>query len=250
MYARVEVGFWDYGSDYPLGSLKGMTSEWLQRYQQGAEDGRRIDELVRYVETERKMLSVELHDGLAQEMATLWMHLHTAPQTAEPMPEVIERCLAVVQRMYQELRCRMHDLRSPILEGVLLTEALEALTRRTLCNNDLKVVLRCCGALDAADHTLSLVVYRVFQEALRNVVNHSRARVCTMELKRTGDELEGCVRDDGVGFEHEKVMAKERLGMRGMKDRCELLGGKLHVDSQPGEGTTVWFTLPWAMAHQ
>lgn len=191
------------------------------------------------------MLSVELHDGLAQELATLWIYLHTGRQKTEPMPGLIERCLSVVERMSQELRTRMQELRSPILEGVLMTEALEGLTQRLARENNVQVVLHLDQEVDEADHTVSLIAYRVFQEALRNVVNHSEAKLCLVQLQRTAESLEGSVSDDGVGFDMDIAGAKGRLGLRGMRDRCELVGGQLEIVSQPGEGTKVKLVLPW-----
>lgn len=239
--------------------MRGRTILWVQlsvaripleegghRIVRAVQESSRIEELVEFQETERKMLSVELHDGLAQELATLWIYLHTGKQKAEPTPGLIERCLSVVERMSQELRTRMQELRSPILEGVLLTEALERLTQRASRDHGIQVVLQLQEELDQAEHTVSLIVYRVVQEAMRNVVNHSGARRCLVHLKRVADKVEGSIADDGSGFDIDAAAAKGRLGMRGMKDRCELVGGQLDVLSRPGNGTEIRFVLPWA----
>lgn len=238
--------------------MRGRTVLWVQlsvarialqgggcRMVRAVQESSRLEELVEFQETERKMLSIELHDGLAQELATLWIYLHTGRQKAQAMPELVDRCLAVVERMSQELRARMQELRSPILEGVLLTEALERLTQRVARESGVKVLLRVDQQLEAADQTISLIVYRVIQEALRNVTTHSGAHGCLVEVKRASDWVGGTVRDDGRGFDVEAAARRGRLGLVGMRERCELVGGRLEITSKPDSGTVVAFSLPW-----
>lgn len=214
------------------------------RIVRAVQESSRVEELVEFQENERKLLSIELHDGLAQEVATLWIYLQTSHLQHSPA-ELRERCLQVVDRMGQELRRRMKDLRSPVLEGALLPDALRGLAASLEGEKKLIVHLQLDDGLEEADHTVSLLVYRIVQEATRNVVNHARAARCKIVLQRQGERLIGEVADDGQGFDPTTARARERLGLRGMMDRCELVGGSLKIGSLAGQGTTIAFDLPW-----
>lgn len=239
--------------------VRGRTVLWAQlsvaripvaeggfRIVRAIQESSRLEEMVEFQETERKILSMELHDGLAQELATLWIYLHTGRHQEQPHQVLLERCLSVVERASKELRNRMRDLRSPVLEGVLLTDAIESLAARVFSENGLVVELDLGPDLAQCEHTNSLIIYRVVQEAMRNIIRHSEAKTCWVSLCRRGPELVGSVRDDGRGFDLEAARAKGRLGMRGMADRCGLVGGSLSVHSREGHGTTVCFKIPWA----
>lgn len=220
------------------------TSDGGSRIIRAVQECSRVEELVKFQENERKLLSVELHDGLAQEVATLWIHLQTS-HLARSSTELRDRCLQVVERMGQELRRRMKELRSPVLEGALLSEALQGLAAQNEREKGLRIHLQLDAQLDQADHTVCLLVYRIVQEAARNVAQHAETSECRVMLERRGDQLVGRVADQGRGFETSTAKTTERMGLRGMTDRCELVGGQLSVRSRPGEGTTIAFELPW-----
>lgn len=220
------------------------TSEGEVRFVRAVQESSRVEELVEFQENERKLLSIELHDGLAQDVATLWIYLQTGHLQRSPA-ELREKCLQVVDRMGRELRGRMKELRSPVLEGMLLTEALQGLAAQAEREKGLKTHLQLGQELEQADHTISLLVYRIVQEATRNVASHARATECWVALRREGSRLLGQVRDNGQGFDVRSSGARGRLGLRGMMDRCELVGGALNIVSSAGEGTVIEFELPW-----
>lgn len=239
--------------------VRGRTVLWAQlsvariptleggfRIVRALQESSRVEDLVDFQETERKMLSLELHDGLAQDLATLWIYLHTGKQQEQPLPSLLDRCLNVVERASKELRNRMRDLRSPILEGTLLVEAIESLASRVSNENGLTVDLELGQDLAQCDNTNSLLLYRVIQEALRNAVNHSGTKKCWVCLHKRDQMLVGSVRDEGSGFDLDSARAKGRLGLRGMADRCELVGGSLSIHSRVGSGTVLEFVIPWA----
>lgn len=238
--------------------MRGRTVVWAQvsvaliprgdgssRIVRAVQESSRLEELIEFQETERKLLSVELHDSLAQDLATLWIYLQTGRQQIQPTPDFLELCLGVVSRATTDLRNRMRDLRSPILEGTLLGDAIKTLVARVTSEKGLDIDLTLSAELDESGPTVALVVYRLVQEALRNVVNHARATHCRVKLARVADNVVGSVQDDGQGFDVQVASEKGRLGMRGMRDRCELTGGHLTVTSAVGTGTTVAFSVPW-----
>jgi len=236
--------------------MRGRTVVWVQlsvarieskegdhRLVRAIQEASQVEELVAFQETERKMLSMELHDGLAQDLATLWIYLQTGRHKLEPAPVLMDRCLQVVEKMSDELRRRMKDLRSPILEGTALSVALESLATRSKRENGIPVTLVLDNEIDLVDQTVGLLVYRVVQEALRNVAEHSGASQCRVELGRDTNRLFGLIADDGVGFEPTEAAAKGRLGLLGMRDRCEMVGGSLELETQIGAGTVIRFEV-------
>jgi len=86
-------------------------------------------------------------------------------------------------------------------------------------------------------------VYRVAQEAVTNVVNHARAKNLTIRLEFTEGKVSLIVRDDGTGFDTEKNHKSRQFGLTGMRERAELVGGQLSVESKPDMGTMVQFTV-------
>jgi signal transduction histidine kinase len=88
------------------------------------------------------------------------------------------------------------------------------------------------------------IVYYVLREGFMNIVRHSHASRANVGLNQRNGELRGWIKDDGVGFEVASSLNGHRLGLRGMRERIEKAGGELQIQSSPGSGTTVSFTLP------
>ena len=86
--------------------------------------------------------------------------------------------------------------------------------------------------------------YRIAQEALTNVLRHAKAHHVGVVLERRGEKVVAIIEDDGLGFDVEEAMRCERLGLLGMRERAEMLGGKLTIESAPGTGTSVYVEVP------
>ena len=95
---------------------------------------------------------------------------------------------------------------------------------------------------------MEIACFRVVQETLTNVIRHAGAKVVTVKLEVTPEQVRIEVRDDGCGFDPSAALSavagRRRLGLAGMRERMDLLGGELEIDSAPGRGTTVVATLP------
>ena len=92
-------------------------------------------------------------------------------------------------------------------------------------------------------------LYRIVQEALTNVVRHAKATRADVLLERQGDRVITIVEDDGVGFDLAAAMRNGRLGLVGVQERAEMLGGALVVESAPGAGTTLFVEVPYDHSH-
>lgn len=198
-----------------------------------------LEEMARCQEMERKLLSYDLHDGLAQDLAALWMHL----QANKAPAKFRMRALALVERMARELERTMRELQRPVHDGVDLHRALSELLATYEAEDalDLQLVLIGLG-LQYVTGVPALFTYRIVQEALRNAVRRGAARQTRVILEVKGEELWGQVEDDGRGFEPHRT--RPGYGLTAMRERCRLLAGEFKVKSRPGHGTVLRFRLP------
>ena len=101
---------------------------------------------------------------------------------------------------------------------------------------------------DDISNTLKTVVYRLTQEAMNNIAKHSQADLIRLSLKRMENEIQLVVKDNGMGFDLEKILSSEGskrgLGLSSMRERTELSGGKFMIESTPGKGTTLKASWP------
>lgn len=202
-----------------------------------------LEDLVRFQETERRLLSYDLHDGLAQDLAALWCHVQMQPSSIEEGEQLRVRALALVRRMADELRRKLVDLQSPVLEGVELSSALAALTDRVHEQDGLPVRLAMTDSVGKLVGVPALFLYRIVQEGLRNAARHADAKHVEVRLWIEGNLLHGEIVDDGRGFDSKQVNSN-RFGLVGMRDRCSLLGGEMVIESGVGMGTRLSFSFP------
>ncbi len=140
------------------------------------------------------------------------------------------------------------DLRPAALDELGLVAAIEALVDRTTAGSEIDIVtgfelVRSSGNPSTRlDPELENTIYRLVQEALRNVVKHAAARSVELRVRQEGQRIEIMVRDDGRGFERGDPGAG--FGLVGMRERTALFGGEIAVSSRLGEGTTVRARLP------
>lgn len=193
-------------------------------------------------DAERRRLSLELHDEFGQTLGALEVGLARIEgiATDQGVRESSLRLRALVRGAAQDLRRLAHGLHPRVLEDYGLRPALERLISDTRSFSGVRVLLAVdeCGMPQAH----GLAVYRVVQEALSNAVRHSGASAVRIEVVRTGSRVTGSVEDDGCGFAVEQ-MSLNGLGVRGMRERIEQLGGLFEIVSRVREGTTVSFEL-------
>ena len=207
--------------------------------------------LLEVQEEERRHLARELHDEFGQLLATITLHLHAAKGLAGEVARAsLEECMALLQRAGEQVRGLALDLRPTMLESSGLDATLRWLAeqhqRRT--GIDVEVV----GHSNGVSGEVAIACFRVAQEALTNVVRHARAQHVWLELSKSESTLELVVRDDGVGFDAtrtgERVPQSAHLGLLGMNERVQILGGSLEVNSQPGRGTRIRASFPLVAA--
>ena len=132
-----------------------------------------------------------------------------------------------------------------MLDDLGLIPALEWQAREISRRSGIKVKVTAEKVPDSLPDAVRTSVYRVVQEALHNVAQHSGARSATVTVRQMGESLLLIVEDDGGGFDPERTRG---LGLLGMEERVKQIGGRLEIQSQPGKGTVLRVTLPVAVA--
>lgn len=199
-------------------------------------------------------VAYDLHDGAAQKL--LWSRnalalLASDPERAPADAEVLEDLRLVVAAAFEDVRHVMARLNVTADAderslAELLAEEAELLTRRTGVAVELELAQELPPTIDP---TVTLASYRLVQEAMTNAVRHGAASRLRVAAAVHGDRLSLLVEDDGTGFDAAEVLARpaERasgLGLRGMRERVSLLGGRLAIESTPGAGSSIRAELP------
>lgn len=198
-------------------------------------------------EEERRHLSRELHDEFGQLLASITLHLHAAKGAAGPSAQAsLDETIALLQRAGAQVRTLALELRPTMLETGGLESALKWLAQQHQQRTG--IVTEVVGHVTDVSGDLAIACFRVVQEALTNVVRHARAQHVWIELNQHEGSLELVVRDDGVGFDVtrtiERAASGGNLGLLGMRERVEILGGRLKIESRVGEGTRICIALP------
>ncbi|MEO3842610.1 HAMP domain-containing sensor histidine kinase [Streptomyces sp. B22F1] len=192
-------------------------------------------------EAERRRIAQELHDEVGQSMTTVLLELKRAAERApDSLREDLRRAQETTRESLEEVRRLARRLRPGVLEDLGLVSALTALGTDLAGHTGMRMERRLDAELPALDPDVELVLYRVAQAALTNVVRHAAADRVELSLVRTGAAVELRVADDGRGV----GATREGAGIRGMRERALLVGAALDVTRAPGGGTQVVLTVP------
>lgn len=198
--------------------------------------------LVNAQEEERKNLSRELHDHVAQVLTGLRMELGRIERTAPAMRSGVAECKRLVDDMFQTVRSLALGLRPSMLDDFGLQAALEWHVRDCMKRFAINVDLRMDGDFDALPDKHRTCVYRIVQEAMTNCVRHANATNIHVEVNTDGRQLQVCVRDDGRGLD--QTRNRQGFGLRGIDERVRELHGTMTIASSQREGTMVLVRVP------
>jgi signal transduction histidine kinase len=215
-----------------------------------AENARKdlANRLIHAQETERTRIARELHDDVGQQLAILRIEMMRAgePVSGSPdkrHPSVTELCDSV-KIIADKISHMSHQLHSSELEFLGLKVAVQSACRQSAERYGIKIECICDEVPAKIDGIVSLCLFRVVQEALHNVAKHSGAANIEVRLKAAPDELTLAVIDDGHGFDVEQARLATGLGLIGMRERIQLIGGHFEVSSEPGHGTRIRVRAP------
>ncbi|HEX5505033.1 MAG TPA: GAF domain-containing protein [Thermomicrobiales bacterium] len=203
---------------------------------------------------ERNRLAREIHDTLAQGLTAVTLHLEVADalldtgQTAVAR-EKVHKAMELTRANLEEARRSVLDLRAAPLQDLSLPEALGQLVERVGREHGVETCYCTRGVDDRLPSRLEAGFYRIAQELLTNVGKHAKATQVDVRLERPNGSIVLTVADDGVGFDPATLGApgvRGGFGLTGLRERVALLGGALHLDSAPDEGTRVRVIVPYA----
>jgi PAS domain S-box-containing protein len=206
-------------------------------------------------EEERKRISRELHDEIAQVLTAINLHLAKLKNEAAPNSKDFKRKIARTQRLVEKSVNIVHQfagqLRPAVLDDLGLIPALHSYVKDFAKRTGLSIRFTSftrdkAKQLDSAKRT---VLYRVAQESLMNVARHAQASEVNMSIHKLRGVIHMEVKDNGKSFQVQAALPtgkKKRLGLLGMRERVEMVGGRFSVESSPGNGTTIRAEIPFA----
>ena len=203
-------------------------------------------------EDERQRIAQELHDDTAQDLIVLSRKLDSFISRHKSLPAediaYLEELHQQTDRTLSEVRRFSQDLRPSVLDDLGLLPALEWLIPQLKQHFDLEIDMKVLGTIRRFPPETELVLFRIVQEALRNIGKHAAATEAKVTLSFNTTKTILTIKDNGKGFKLPQrigdLAALGKLGLVGMQERARLTGGKLRVKSKPGVGTTVKVEVP------
>jgi len=206
-------------------------------------------------EEERKRISRELHDVIAQALTGINIRLAALKKEAGIDPGSFERNIALTQQLVEKSVDIVHqfarELRPAVLDDLGLVAALHSFMTSFTVRTGVHIHLTAYAGVEQLDTARRTVLFRVAQEALTNVARHAHASRVEVSIQKQPEGICMRIKDDGKSFDVQSVMmarGAKRLGLLGMRERLEMVGGRFEVESAVGQGTTVIAQIPSGQA--
>ena len=202
-------------------------------------------------EEERKTISRELHDVIAQMLTGINVRLTALKTKTVSSTRDLQKKIEVTQRLVEKSVDIIHrfarDLRPAVLDDLGLIPAMRSYLKLFTEQTGIRCTFTAFAEIEKIDNASRTVLYRIAQEALTNVSRHAKATLVKVSIRLHKDRVCMEIHDDGRGFQVEDAAAiqhSKRLGLLGMRERAEMVGGTFCVDSAPGKPTTVHVEIP------
>jgi signal transduction histidine kinase len=206
-------------------------------------------------EEERKRISRELHDDLLQTLVSINLDLEILSKGISGDPQTLQKRIAGTRQSVTNALIEVHrfarELRPAELDDLGLVPALRSYTKQLTRQKRIKVHFSASRGIEALGDTERGILFRVAQEALTNVIRHACATQIKVNIAKIIGGIQLKISDNGKSFRVENYfLAKnpKRLGLVGMKERVEMIGGSLAIESKPGTGTTVRAKIPFTQS--
>ena len=210
-------------------------------------------QVLRTQEEERKRISRELHDQIAQVLIRINLDLLTLTRKPPARSRDLKQQVARTQRLVEDSVNTLHqfirELRPPVLDDLGLIPALRGYLKDFGGQTGVRVSLATftLAKIEALNSAKRSALYRVAQEALTNVAKHAEASRVKVRIQKLGDAIRMEIRDNGKSFDTKRerlTHLPKRLGLVGMKERVEMVGGNFSIKSEAGKGTTIQVQVP------
>lgn len=210
-------------------------------------------QLLSVQEEERKMISRELHDVIGQTLTGINIRLANLKKEAVDYTRGLDRKIGRTQRLVQKSVDLVHqfarELRPAVLDDLGLIPALQSFLKQFAMRTGVRTRLKAFAGVEKLDAARRTAFYRVVQEAFANVERHAAARRAEVAIHKAGHGVKMRIADNGRAFDVQQTLRAnrgKRLGLIGMRERLEMLGGKLWIESTTGKGTTIEAWIPFA----
>jgi PAS domain S-box-containing protein len=212
-----------------------------------------LKEVFSIQEEERRRIARELHDETGQALAGLSAHLEAILEGPENDPDEIRAKIKKLQPAFgsilNEIHRLIYELRPAVLDDMGLIPAIRWLKTNMLESNGIKVTLKAIGRNQRLPSNSESSLYRVIQEAVSNINRHSGAKKAVITISFSRNTVSVHIGDDGIGFDTEEMIklkdGHRGLGLLGMRERIEFMGGQLNIKSRPGKGTKIDIDIPF-----
>ena len=198
-------------------------------------------------ENERRRISRDLHDDSLQLLATVTRQIDGAirGENAEEIRKQMLRAKETITMTSDAIRRYCEELRPMLLDSMGLIPAIEWIARELENRTGIKSDFESTGESKAIPSQDLIHIFRVMQEAFHNIEKHSKATAVKVRWDFAGETFEITVTDNGIGMWNFGPSPSRSLGIQGMYERTELVGGRLTIESKPGFGTRVWLEVPF-----
>ena len=236
-------------------ALKKSESHYSQLLEQSDNMQQQLRRLSRQIlsaqEDERKEISRELHDVIAQTLTGINVRLAALKKEAALNTKGLDRNIARTQRLVEKSVDIVHqfarELRPAVLDDLGLIPALHSFLKSFMARTGVRAHLTAFAGVEQLDTPRRTTLFRVAQEALNNVARHAQASRVDVTIQKLPDCICMSIKDDGKSFDVERSLhgnGSKRLGLLGMRERLEMVGGHFDVQSAPGKGTTITARIP------
>lgn len=205
-----------------------------------------LERVIAAQEEERRRISRELHDSTSQSLTSLMVGLRTLDGICDnPQVHVQAQELRdVTGQVLEDVHNLAVQLRPSVLDDLGLSAALERLIQEWQKRHQIQVDVVVHLAGERLPDAIETALYRIIQEALTNVARHAQAKSVSVLVERRHQDVVTVIEDDGKGFDIDQTHSDGHLGLVGIRERAELLGGSLVVESNTGRGTSLYVQLP------
>jgi signal transduction histidine kinase len=240
-------------AEYALKKSELHYSQLLKRSDHLQDQLRRLSrQILSAQEDERRRISRELHDVIAQTLTGINIRLATLKKEASVNTKGLDRNIARTQRLVEKSVNIVHqfarELRPAVLDDLGLIPALHSFVKLFSKRTNIHVHLKAFAEVEQLNSNQRTILYRVAQEALNNVSRHAQASRVEVSILKLPDCVCMKIKDDGKSFDMERVLkakGRKRLGLLGMRERVEMVGGTFCVQSAPGKGTIIVVEIPF-----
>ncbi|HEX9838084.1 MAG TPA: PAS domain S-box protein, partial [Anaerolineales bacterium] len=229
-----------------------LQNAWL--FEQVRSGRERLQQLSRHLveiqEDERKYIARELHDETSQALTSLKFGLLAIEDTAQGQSNITEQVgnlKILADGILKDIHRLAVNLRPASLDHLGLAEALTSLIEVTGQRSGITARFKPLGTVlrERLTEDIEASIYRIVQESLTNVIRHAHATRVDVILEWQDEKIVIIIEDDGVGFDMQSARNADQLGLLGMQERAEMLGGTLLIDSTPKMGTTLVVEIPY-----